>query len=99
MIVASIYMIVIGVLFGLQERKALGVVHLSDKEMEEMMIIDDPEVLGAAQPKNNWINLIIVIITIVLLVLDKIPSAIIFMVGAVVATVVTTPSPRTRGRG
>ncbi len=94
MIVASIYMIVIGVLFGLQERKALGVVHLSDKEMEEMMIIDDPEVLALRRPKNNWINLIIVIITIVLLVLDKIPSAIIFMVGAVVTLMINYPKPK-----
>ncbi len=94
MILGTLYMIVVAVIFGLQERKAIGVVHLSDKEMADMMIIDDPEVLALRRPKNLWINFIIVIITLVLLVLDQIPTAIIFMVGAVVTLLINYPKPK-----
>jgi len=80
--------------FGLQERNTLGVVNLSEQEMQAMMVIDDPETLELRRPKNVWINLIIVLVAIGLLVEGSVPSAIIFMLGTVITLLVNYPNPK-----
>ena len=52
------------------------------------MVIEDQETLDIRRPKNVWINAIIVFVAIGLLIANVIPSAIIFMVGTVVALLV-----------
>lgn len=92
MIIASIYMIAVAVMMGRSERKRIGVVELTDAQIEEMTIIDDPDTLALRRPKNVWINFIITIAAIVLLVMDVIPSAIIFMIGTILALMVNYPN-------
>src|SRR5699024_980102 len=94
MVAGLIYMFIIAWIFGLQERKALGVVNLSEQEMQAMMVIDDPETLELRRPKNVWINSIIVLVAIALLVEGSMPSAIIFMLGTVITLLVNYPNPK-----
>ena len=94
MVAGLIYMFIIAWVFGLQERKTLGVVNLSEQEMQAMMVIDDPETLELRRPKNVWINLIIVLVAIGLLVEGSVPSAIIFMLGTVIPLLVNYPNPK-----
>lgn len=94
MIAGLIYMFIVAWIFGLQERKALGVVNLSEQEMQAMMVIDDPETLELRRPKNVWINLMIVLLAIALLVEGSIPSAIIFMLGTVISLLINYPHPK-----
>lgn len=94
MVAGLIYMFIIAWVFGLQERKTLGVVNLSEQEMQAMMVIDDPETLELRRPKNVWINSIIVLVAIALLVEGSVPSAIIFMLGTVITLLVNYPNPK-----
>jgi len=94
MVAGLIYMFIIAWIFGLQERKTLGVVNLSEQEMQAMMVIDDPETLELRRPKNVWINSIIVLVAIALLVEGSVPSAIIFMLGTVITLLVNYPNPK-----
>lgn len=88
MVVALIYMFVVAYFMGRSERKRLGVVNLTNEEIDQLMIIEDPETLEIRRPKNVWINAIIVFVAIGLLIANVIPSAIIFMVGTVLALLV-----------
>ena len=94
MVAGLIYMFIIAWIFGLQERKTLGVVNLSEQEMQALMVIDDPETLELRRPKNVWINSIIVLVAIALLVEGSVPSAIIFMLGTVITLLVNYPNPK-----
>src|SRR5699024_11432560 len=98
MVAGLIYMFIIAWIFGLQERKALGVVNLSEQEMQAMMVIDDPETLELRRPKNVWINSIIVLVAIALLVEGSVPSAIIFMLGTVITLLVNRSEERRVGK-
>ncbi|XJS09984.1 CitMHS family transporter [Aerococcaceae bacterium WGS1372] len=88
MIAGVIYMFVVAYIMGRSERNRLGVVNLSDKEIDQLMIIEDPETLEIRRPKNVWINAILVFVAIGLLIANVVPSAIIFMVGTVLALLI-----------
>lgn len=88
MIAGIIYMFIVAYVIGRGERKRLGVVNLSNNELEKLMVIEDQETLDIRRPKNVWINAITVFVAIGLLIANAIPSAIIFMVGTVVALLV-----------
>lgn len=92
MIAGTIYMFIVAYIMGVQERKRLGVVNLSAQELDDLMVIEDEETLAIRRPQNVWINAVIVFVTIALLVINVVPSAIIFMVGTVVALLVNYPS-------
>lgn len=88
MIAGIIYMFIVAYVIGRGERKRLGVVNLSNNELEKLMVIEDQETLDIRRPKNVWINAITVFVAIGLLIANVIPSAIIFMVGTVIALLV-----------
>ena len=88
MIAGIIYLFVVAYFMGRSERNRLGVLNLSDREIEQLMIIEDPESLELRRPKNVWINAILVFVAIGLLIANTVPSAIIFMVGTVLALLI-----------
>lgn len=92
MIAATIYMFVVAFFMGRSERKRLGVVEVSQSELNKLTEITDPEVLAIRRPKNVWINAIIAIGAVGLLVWGIIPSAIIFLIGSVITLLVNYPN-------
>ena len=56
---------------GEKERARLGVTTLTDKELEEMTIVNDPELLEIRRPKNFAFNGILTIVLIGWLVLSS----------------------------
>lgn len=92
MVAASIYIIVVAYFLGILERKRVGIVHLSEEEVQELLTEEDPEKAAIKRPKNVWINALIVVVAVVLLVMGDIPSAIIFMGGTVIALLVNYPN-------
>lgn len=94
MIAGIIYLFVVAYFMGRSERNRLGVLNLSDREIEQLMIIEDPESLELRRPKNVWINAILVFVAIGLLIANTVPSAIIFMVGTVLALLINYGSPK-----
>lgn len=88
MIAGILYMFVVAYVIGRSERKRLGVINLSQDELEKLMVIEDEETLEIRRPKNVFINAVIVFVAIGLLIANVIPSAIIFMVGTVVTLLV-----------
>lgn len=92
MIAAIIYMFVVAFVMGRSERKRIGVVTLSDRQLTKMTEITDPEVLAIRRPKNVWINAVITGVAIGLLVWGIIPAAIIFMLGSVLTLLVNYPN-------
>lgn len=88
MIAGILYMFVVAYVIGRNERKRLGVINLSQDELEKLMVIEDEETLEIRRPKNVLINAVIVFVAIGLLIANVVPSAIIFMVGTVITLLV-----------
>lgn len=92
MLAALVYMFIVAFFMGRGERKRLGVVELSQEQMNKMLEITDPEVLEIRRPKNVWINAVIALGAVGLLIWGIIPSAIIFLIGTVVTLLVNYPN-------
>lgn len=88
MFASILYMLGISYYLGLKERKRIGVIKLTDAEMNELTAIVDPEVLTLRRPKNLWINALMTIVLIAVLVIDIYPSAFLFLVGTVLAVLI-----------
>lgn len=88
---------------GKKERARLGVTTLTDKELEEMTIVNDPELLEIRRPKNFAFNGILTIILIGWLVLSsfvgqlglpswiEMPPLLLFLVGTCIALMINYP--------
>lgn len=86
-----------------KERARLGVTTLTDKELEEMTIVNDPELLEIRRPKNFAFNGILTIILIGWLVLSsfvgqlglpswiEMPPLLLFLVGTCIALMINYP--------
>lgn len=92
MIAGEIYMIVVAVFIGLKERKRLGITQFTEKQLNEMTTIIDPELLKIRRPKLLSVNLLIVLVALVLLVLGTVPSSVIFIVGTIISLVINYPN-------
>ncbi|HBK5306601.1 TPA: citrate transporter, partial [Enterococcus faecium] len=72
MILSVLYVIFfVAYRMGKKERARLGVTTLTDKELEEMTIVNDPELLEIRRPKNFAFNGILTIVLIGWLVLSS----------------------------
>lgn len=96
MIVAIIYVIGVAYYLGVKERKRLGIVKLDDLALDELVSTTDEEELALKRPKLLGINLILTILVVGTLILGKVPSAIIFEVGAALALIINYPSLKTQ---
>lgn len=82
---------------GKQERERLGVVELTDEEIEAMTTVTDPETLEIRRPKNFVFNGLLTILLIAWLVAGSFVSAIsmppllLFLVGTCIALMVNYP--------
>ena len=88
---------------GKKERARLGVTTLTDKELEEMTIVNDPELLEIRRPKNFAFNGILTIVLIGWLVLSsfvgqlglpswiEMPPLLLFLVGTCIALMINYP--------
>lgn len=88
MVLSIIYMLGISYYLGIKERKRIGIVNLSEAEMNQLTAIVDPEVLNLRRPKNLLINAVLTITLIAILIIDIYPSAFIFLVGTVLALLI-----------
>lgn len=96
MIVAIIYVIGVAYYLGLKERKRLGIVKLDDIALDELVSSTDEEELALKRPKLLAVNLILTILVVGTLIIGKVPSAIIFEVGAALALIINYPSLKTQ---
>ncbi len=71
---------------GMKERKRLGVFHMDAHTFEGLGT--DPE---AKRPKLFWFNLLLTVVMIVVLLMDVMPMATIFMMGFALAVTVNYP--------
>ncbi len=101
MLLAIVWVIVVSVIRGLAERKRLGIVHLTDEEINSLRAIevlgdgvDDATDASLKRPKLIWVNLALTILVMIYLVfggmwiIPKIPAAIIFEVAFAIALLV-----------
>ena len=104
MILSVLYVIFfVAYRMGKKERARLGVTTLTDKELEEMTIVNDPELLEIRRPKNFAFNGILTIILIGWLVLSsfvgqlglpswiEMPPLLLFLVGTCIALMINYP--------
>lgn len=101
MLLAIVWVIVVSVIRGLAERKRLGIVHLTDEEINSLRAIevlgdgvDDATDASLKRPKLIWVNLALTILVMIYLVfggmwiIPKIHAAIIFEVAFAIALLV-----------
>lgn len=87
MILAIIYGIGVAYYLGLKERKRLGIVEISSEALSELAATSEEE-QSLKRPKLIWINFILTIGVMVILISGKIPSSVIFEVGAALALLI-----------
>lgn len=97
MILASIWVVIIAVIRGFSERKRLGIQHLSDEEIQQMLTKQDDEERALARPHLLWVNFGLTAILMIILIfggmwiIPKVSSALIFLVGIAIAFVINYP--------
>lgn len=92
MIGAIIYMIGVAYYMGIKERKRLGIQHMSDVELLALSATSTPEDDALKRPKKIWINAIMTIGLVAMLMAGTFPSAVLFLVGTVLALVINYSS-------
>lgn len=92
MVVATIYMLGVAVYLGLKERKRLGIQQLTRAEMDALTAPKDEAEKALKRPELFWVNLAITLVVVALLMIeDTFPSAVLFMVGTVIALLINYP--------
>ncbi|MGM7721634.1 CitMHS family transporter [Metabacillus sp. Hm71] len=93
-IAAALYVLGLGVFFGLKERKRLGIQNVSvDHQVEEEMAatVVDVSAESLKRPKLFWFNLLITALLVVGLLTAVLPLPALFMLGFVIVTIVNYP--------
>lgn len=88
MIAAIIYMIGVAYYMGLKERKRLGIQVMSETELLALTATSTPEEEALKRPDKIWINAILTFVLIAMLMAGTFPSAVLFLVGTVLALVI-----------
>lgn len=104
MMIAIVWVLVVAVIRGLAERKRLGIVHLTDEEINNLRAIEaladgvhQPEEAGMKRPRLIWLNLALTVLVMIYLVfggmwiIPKIPASIIFEVAFAIALMINYP--------
>ncbi|MCI2255380.1 citrate:proton symporter [Domibacillus sp. PGB-M46] len=93
-IAAALYVIGLGVFFGLKERKRLGIQKISvDHEVEdEMAATVTVSAESLKRPRLFWFNLFTTILLVVGLLTAILPLPALFMLGYVIVTIVNYPN-------
>lgn len=92
MAAAAIYMVGVAFYMGKKERARLGIVHMTNEEIDTLTDVIDPETLELRRPKLVWVNGIMTIALVVTLVMDVLPPAFLFLVGTVLALLINYPN-------
>lgn len=87
MVVSIIYMLGVAFYLGMKERKRVGIQKLSHEDLAHITK-GDPETEALKRPKLIIFNAILTIATIVILVMDKVPSNFLFLVAFVIGLLV-----------
>lgn len=88
MIVSVIYVLGVAYYLGLKERKRIGIKNLTDKDIEKLTEVTDPDVLALKRPQYVWINAILTIGIVAMLILGTFPSVFLFLIGTALALVI-----------
>jgi len=93
MVLATIYMIGVSIYLGRKERKRLGIVNLSNADIEKLTETTDEAELALKRPQLFWVNITMTVVLIALLMMENtFPSVFLFLVGTVLALLINYPS-------
>lgn len=94
MFIACVTLVGMAVLFGLRERKRLGVISISSQHLDEIELGlgDAKECAANRRPKMFWPNFILTTALLVLLVIGLMPIQILFMLAFAIAVMLNYPS-------
>ena len=90
MIVGALALFGVAYLYGLRERKRLGVLHLPDDHVtqDDISVSQFPE---ARRPKLLWINAILTMVLMTALVAGLLPMPVLFMIAFSIAMIINYP--------
>ncbi|KGD81178.1 citrate transporter [Pantoea stewartii subsp. indologenes] len=93
-LIACVALVGLAFVFGLQERKRLGVMRISDDHLNniELGLGDADECAANRRPKMFWPNFILTTVLLVLLVVGAMPIQILFMLAFAIAVMLNYPS-------
>lgn len=94
MLLACASLVAMAVLFGLRERKRLGVMTMKDHHLDniELGLGDAEECAANRRPKMFWPNFILTTVLLVLLVIGLMPIQILFMLAFAIAVMLNYPT-------
>lgn len=90
MVIGAIALFGVAYLYGLRERKRLGVLHLPDDHVgqEEISVSQFPE---ARRPKLLWVNAILTVVLMTTLIAGLLPMPVLFMIAFSIAMIINYP--------
>ncbi|QMV61895.1 CitMHS family transporter [Pseudomonas berkeleyensis] len=90
MVIGAIALFGVAYLYGLRERKRLGVLHLPDDQLtqEEISVSQFPE---ARRPKLLWVNAILTVVLMTTLIAGLLPMPVLFMIAFSIAMIINYP--------
>lgn len=90
MIVGALALFGVAYLYGLRERKRLGVLHLPDDHVtqDDISVSQFPE---ARRPKLLWINAILTVVLMTTLIAGLLPMPVLFMIAFSIAMIINYP--------
>ncbi|MDN4495604.1 CitMHS family transporter [Ureibacillus aquaedulcis] len=94
-IAAAVYVVGLGIFFGLKERKRLGIYKETidpQAALETAAIVMDESPQSLKRPKLFWFNLSITILLVIGLLTAALPLPVLFMLGFVIVTIVNYPN-------
>ncbi|SES26003.1 CitMHS family transporter [Psychrobacillus sp. OK032] len=88
MLAGMIWVVFVAFLFGKKERKRLGMLSFNGQVYAELAASLETETIKVRLPKLFWFNLILTVLLITILIMDIIPTSILFMIAFAIALLV-----------
>lgn len=105
MVISLIYVIAfVAPSMGRSERNRLGIVDMSQEDMDQLTEVTDPEVKAMRRPQNWLFNMILTVFLIAWLVIGSfvesiaMPPFVLFIIGTVIALIINYPNLKDQGK-
>lgn len=87
MVVGTIFVFSLAYVWGMKERKRLGVIDFTH-DGSHMTVSEDPDAENLKRPNRFWINIVLTIVLLAALMVEVLPLAILFIIGTALALMV-----------
>ncbi|MEH7590971.1 citrate:proton symporter, partial [Priestia megaterium] len=91
-VIGTLYVIGLGVFFGLKERKRLGIINIEPGSYQEIAAASlEMSSENLRRPKLFWFNVVVTLLLVITLLTNTLPLPALFMIGFVIVSIANYP--------